>query len=503
MIAAILLVAVWLLLALLLRAAVPLFAAVRIPASLLAGGIGLVVLQLPAWLGGTAPRPGLWPAAARWMETTTRWSDTLQAWPGVLIAVVFAGLLLARPPRTAGGGRDRGELKRVGREGLMVWIIVLGQTTVGMWITWLIIQPLYNLPSATGMLIETGFAGGHGTAAAMGIVFEHPSIDLDAGLDLGLLMATAGLAFGLVSGIVWINLAIWMGWYTPEDRPLAAAKSDTESDASSPPATGPPLGTARLDGNVLDPLLLQAMWLMLAFGIGLALQEGVRLGGLQLDEWRGAGFDAATAEQDVGRSALRERMSVGGVLGSFPLFIYTLFGGAIVRSVLQWSGQGRRIDPHTIARLVAAAMDVLVVAAVATLNLTAVAALWVPFTCLFLGGAVWASFCLLGLSRLILPSGLWFPLGLINYGMSTGTTATGFVLLRVVDPNLRSGAGEVYALAAPLSAPFIGGGMLTIALPLLVLPHASSAVVTLVLTSVLLVLIGVGVGLRRREEGGG
>ena len=114
-------------------------------------------------------------------------------------------------------------------------------------------------------------------------------------------------------------------------------------------------------------------------------------------------------------------------------------------------------------------MDVLVVAAIASLNLTAVAALATPLMILFAAGAIWTTVCLLLLSRWILPEPYWFQLGLINYGMSTGTTATGFVLLKMVDPELKSGAAEDYALAAPLSAPFIGGGILTVALPLLIL----------------------------------
>lgn len=489
MIAGILLVVVWLLLALVVRAAIPLFAAVRIPASLIAGAIGLAVLQFVAWMGQA---PDSQPHWNEWSETTAAWSETLQAWPGMLIAVVFAGLLLAKSNSGNTDAAAHGtDVRQVGREGLMVWIIVLGQTAVGLWITWLVIQPIYDLPNSTGMLIETGFAGGHGTAAAMGTVFEHPSINLPAGLDLGLLMATAGLAFGLVSGIVWINLAIWLRWYTPAEtqRPT----SDLNTTASEGPVSnGPDLGQPRVDGNVLDPLLFQAVWLLLAFGIGLALQQFVYWIGLHVDDWRGYAADQPT-DRNV---ALQEKMSAAGVLSSFPLFIYTLFGGAIVRGTLRLVGQSHRIDTHTIARLVAASMDVLVVAAVATLNLTAVAALWVPFTCLFIGGAVWSTFCLLGLSRWILPAGLWFPLGLINYGMSTGTTATGFVLLRVVDPNLKSGAGEVYALAAPLSAPFIGGGMLTIALPLLVLQSVPIGASTIGLTAIVITMILVGV--RRR-----
>ena len=53
--------------------------------------------------------------------------------------------------------------------------------------------------------------------------------------------------------------------------------------------------------------------------------------------------------------------------------------------------------------------------------------------------------------------------------MSTGTTAQGLMLLRIIDKDLGSGAAEDYALAAPLSAPFIGGGIVTLSLPYLLM----------------------------------
>jgi ESS family glutamate:Na+ symporter len=75
--------------------------------------------------------------------------------------------------------------------------------------------------------------------------------------------------------------------------------------------------------------------------------------------------------------------------------------------------------------------------------------------------------CLLYVGRRLLPHKYWFELGIINYGMSTGTTATGLVLLRIIDKDLSSGAAEDYALAAPLSSPFVGGGIITLSLPFL------------------------------------
>jgi ESS family glutamate:Na+ symporter len=71
---------------------------------------------------------------------------------------------------------------------------------------------------------------------------------------------------------------------------------------------------------------------------------------------------------------------------------------------------------------------------------------------------------LIYISRQLLPSGYWFELGIINYGMSTGTTASGLMLLRIIDKDFDSGAAEDYALAAPLSSPFVGGGVVTVVL---------------------------------------
>jgi ESS family glutamate:Na+ symporter len=253
------------------------------------------------------------------------------------------------------------------------------------------------------------------------------------------------------------------------------------------------LGRARISSESIDPLLLQVVWLTLAFGIGLLLQWLVTSSAGAIDQ----GLLSAEAEDAASRQ-LSMRLTVSNVV-DFPLFIYTLFGGWLVRKILEMIGRRDWIDGQTINRLTGMAMDVLVVAAIASLNLAVVANLAVPFCVLFVAGAIWAAICLLLLSRWILPKDYWFQLGLINYGMSTGTTATGFVLLRMVDAKLESGAAEDYALAAPMSAPFIGGGVLTVALPLLVLERVSIAIPAIVISAVVLGLVIVGVLIRRQD----
>ncbi len=441
-----------------------------VPASVLAGALGLALVQLPKLL----PVPTwahLEPLAAQ-----------MGSWPGVLIAVVFAALLLERESVATSG-----QFLRVGRQVLMVWIIVLGQTAVGLWVTWLIVQPYYDVPNSFAMLIETGFAGGHGTAAAMGQVFSHPTIQFPEGLDLGILMATVGLIYGIGSGILWINIGLRLGWIGASNLPVSD-KTVTETSAEETKHVRRAIGYDVLDREVIDPLLLQIIWLTFAFAIGIFLQTIVVTGAEYVDGWLPRETSVSVAEQE-----LEKRLTVAAVVSSFPLFIFTLFGGWIVRRTLQLLHADHWIDRVTIRRLSTVAMEVLVVAAITSLNIQAVAKMIVPISALMIAGCIWTPICLLFLSRYILPKDRWFSLGLINYGMSTGTTATGMVLLRLIDPELRSGAAQDYALAAPFSAPFIGGGMLTVAIPLVVLEQVPIGISAVVASSVVGLLIAMGI----------
>ena len=455
---ALIFVAILLLIGVVMRERIPLFRWLFIPGSVIAGFVGLALIQLT---GLTQIEPLL-----LWSSETVQ---VLSRWPGWLIAVVFAGMLMERSSVTAAES-----LRRAARQGLMVWIIVLGQTAVGLTAVWLLIQPVFDVPNSMGMLIETGFAGGHGTAAAMGEVFAHPDIGLDAGKDLGMLMATFGLVYGVLSGVIWINLGIRCKWVSPNSE-----NSQNQSFVS--------IGTSRISGDAVDPLLLQMMWLAMAFGVGMLLQHLVSYAAGLADQ-----IYAANQVADAANQQLSKRMTISSI-ADFPLFIYTLFGGWIVRIGTERIGVSHLVDSATISRLTSTAMDILVVAAIASLNLAVVATMAVPFLVLATTGAIWAAVCLLVLARRILPEKYWFQLGLINYGMSTGTTATGFVLLRMVDADLRSGAAEDYALAAPLSAPFIGGGILTVALPLLVLERVSIVWPIVLISSVVAALIIVGI----------
>ena len=55
----------------------------------------------------------------------------------------------------------------------------------------------------------------------------------------------------------------------------------------------------------------------------------------------------------------------------------------------------------------------------------------------------------------------WFEYNMLHYGEATGVFATGMLLLKTCDPELKSNALEILALSSPFSDWAIGGGVLT------------------------------------------
>ena len=389
----------------------------HLPASVIAGAIGLAAFQL-------APRGAAADVVA-----------TFKSWASPLIAVVFAGLLIER------GDASRGVARDVARQAIAAWIVILGQVALGVALTAVWIAPAYGVPTAFGQLIEVGMAGGPGTARAMGDVYARQFHFAD-GTDLGLFVATFGLVWGLLSGIALARLGIRRGW-------ARDAGESTLGFVSGIEPTPRPLGLARTRPDVLDPLTSQLMWLGSAFAIGWLLQRAWTAGLARFD-------DPADPQQLTDQ------------LAGLPLFVFTTFGGLIVREALHALRLERLLDPPTLSRLGGVALEVVIVTSISAISLSAITKLFVPTAALLVVGSAWCVFNLLWVSPRLLPRGYWFELGLMNYGFATATTPQSILLLKLADPQTKSGAAETYAAAVPLSAPFVGGGLLTfVGFPLL------------------------------------
>jgi ESS family glutamate:Na+ symporter len=421
---AIVLVAILLLLGALLRSKLAWLDRARIPASVIAGVVGCVVAQAFLLAGGETIDAGV-------QSVLT----TFRSWSGPLISIVFAGLLLAPSDRVVHRSRD------VWQQGITAWIIILGQLALGLFATALLIKPFYDVPGPFGQFIEVTMAGGFGSANSMATILESSAYGFAPARDLLVFGATAGLLWGVVSGLYLAHFGQKRGW----------TSSSSEENQIAPLA--PTRETSETSRVALEPILLQSCFLAIAFGIGLLMQWSVGWLSIRLDQLFHS--DAHRFERH---------------LGDLPLFFFALLGGWIVYATLRAVNRVDLLDRDLIHRLCGIAMDVLIVTSLAAIAFNQIRTYLWPVLLLLALGAIWSAFCLVWLSPRLLPRRYWFELGLINYGFSTAATAQGMMFLKLVDPKLKSGAAETYALGAPLTAPFIGGGVITFAVlpPLLV-----------------------------------
>jgi ESS family glutamate:Na+ symporter len=451
-----------LLLGVILRAKVWLLQVLYLPAAVIGGIVGLIIVTGLRTFNGQVgvDSASVWLRYSEWLTVDV--VGELRTWPGWLIAIVFAGLLLERPARSF-----RESVERAARQGIVVWIISLGQLVLGLLATWLVLSRVFGVPAYFGQLIEIGFVGGHGTAGALSAVYNNSDvISFPDGQDLAFFFATVGLAYSVVSGMVFINIAVRRGWVRAGQVKVPRL---TGLEARSQPQ---PIAYGRVRAEVIDPLVFQALILASAVVLGMGLKMAVN------------GF-TELMEHTLDAEGIRKYVD------NLPLFMFTLIGGLMVRHTMRLLQVDDLIDAEGIRRITGAAMEFLIVAAVTSLNLQAVVRQIWPVTVLLLIAFAWTAFCLLVIGRRLLTKGYWFELGIINYGMSTGTTAQGLMLVRIIDKDLESGAAEDYALAAPLSAPFIGGGVISVFLPQ-ILQQAGIAAVTITLVVLLAVFCAVG-----------
>ena len=177
-------IGVLLVIATLLRLKIPFLRKAFIPASLLAGLIGLV---LGPHVLGVIPADMM---------------SSIGSLPTHMITVVFACMLLGVKKTESGKNMVHDTLSGLG----WLWSCSFMQVGVACLLCAFIFTPMMGVNPLFGSLFEIGFAGGHGTAGGMSGLFQDPAaLNWTDGADLGMTTATIGLLLGIFGGMkpVW------------------------------------------------------------------------------------------------------------------------------------------------------------------------------------------------------------------------------------------------------------------------------------------------------------
>ncbi len=378
------LISILLIIGVLIRAWVPFVQALMLPASVIAGVLGFVFG--PNVLG------------------ILPFSSQMATYPAILIVLVFACLALT----------DSLDLKKLGKPigafasyGVLMYA---AQVVVGVLAALLLLTPIWGTPDGFGLLLVAGWAGGFGSAAAMGTVFA------DAGwaeaTTLGFTSATVGLVIGIVGGIAMAKVGAKRGLASQfrgmKSLPVhvrTGLLKDVQHRESSGQST---MSAASIESSALQV----AVVLAISFGAYL-LAQGAKL-------------------------------IMPGV--SLPLFSLAFLVGLIVRIISKKTGADHYLDSTSQRSISGLATDLLIVCGIASIVPKVVGSFWLPLTILLvLGLAVCLTLVLFVAPRMLGEN--WFEKSIFTWGWATGAVATGIALLRIIDPKLKTKTMETFAVA--------------------------------------------------------
>ncbi|MFA5259941.1 MAG: hypothetical protein WC450_01790 [Candidatus Omnitrophota bacterium] len=394
-----------------------LFHRIFLPASITSGLLGLMIIQ---GLGRFIP-----PVCMRGWDM----------YPMVLINVVFAALFMSFTlPSLSPGSVWR----YCGPQLLYGQIVAWGQYIVGLGISWFILSPVFSTPPYLGIIIPLGFEGGHGTTAALHATFEN--LHWEQGADYSFAAATVGIISALVVGMVLINWAVARGHTKVlkfKEDVISAKNKLSEGDQGETAAQPFSLQAARSVGIHLTL-------------VGLAILTGFFV------------------KQGLGQIVSHIPFGAGkNFFHILPLAPFSILGAILFSYVLKVYMPSFPIQPQRMQHISGTALDYLVISAVAMLNIQSIATDFVPFLILVAAVVIWNVFCVVWLARRLLPDA-WFERATVQLGQSMGVTATGLLLLRVVDPRMETKALSAFGYKQLIHEPLMGGGLW----PFIVVPLA-------------------------------
>ena len=273
------------------------------------------------------------------------------------------------------------------------------------------------------------------------------------GGNLALGLATVGILSGIISGTWLIQWGQKKGYIEANKNPKALKEIKTENKED--------IQSVELENIGIDKLTVNFGFTALAIAFGWLILKG--LFWLESISW--------------GKNGLE-------LIEAVPLFPMALIGGIIVQIAAKKLKIDSLIDRQIQESISGIAIDIVIVTAIAGIDLTILGNNLEVFIILSLVGIIWNILAFTILAPRIIPE-YWFARGLGDMGQSMGVTATGILLIRMVDPDNQTAAMTSFAYKQLFFEPIVGGGLFTAAAPVLIVQFGSLPI--LLLTSALLV----------------
>ena len=398
-----------LLIATVIRVHISLFKRLFIPASLIAGIIGLV-------LGPHALK--VIPA-----EIYTYWS----ALAGRLIVLVFAPMMI-----TGALPKLKKLANIAGPQVVYSYASTFLQYSLPLLLGAVLLEPVFGVNDLFGTIVEQGWAGGHGTSGGMSAIFNE--LGYSDGASLSVTSATVGLIFGIVGGTAIINYAVRKGWTSV----LKVQKNGEETSDLFGKERSQIGSNITISQDVIEGFAFHLSLIGVAMFIGWLLVRACKI----------------------------------YLKFSIAWFVTAMIGGLIVQLVIGGTKWNKCVDKATMSRIQGISLEFLVAGAVASVNVPIVVAYAVPLLIQQISMMVAMVAMVFWLAPRVFRTN-WLENAMVLFGTFCGVAATGLLLLRTVDPEMKTDVSEAFAARTPFCSPLLGGGLLTGITPGMVAQYGS------------------------------
>lgn len=269
-----------------------------------------------------------------------------------------------------------------------------------------------SLPIGWGTMGIAAYYNGHGTVAAYGAVFEQ----LGAGnlhTGIGMIMATLGLISAVLVGMVFVNVGVRLGWANYTKNSSTGSLYTERGLIPSDKRTS--LGAVRVPSSSVNSFAFQFAILLFVC-------------------W-------------FGKMLMKTSATYVPFMKNMPSMLDGIIGAVILWPIVAKLGLGDFVDRKTCSTISGFCLELLVLSAVATLNLKLVSAFMTPILIHMAVIGVFTAIMAMWVCR------KWaakdgFEKGLMLFGMAMGAVPTGITLVRAADPDFQSEAVEAYGVVA-------------------------------------------------------
>ncbi len=328
-----------------------------------------------------------------------------------MIALGFIAMALRVPEKTTESVPMIGS-----KSGALIVSTYLVQATVGLVISiGLAYTVMPDLFKASGVLLPMAYGQGPGQANNVGTTYE--ALGMTGGRSFGLSLAAAGYLCACVVGVIYLFIMNRQGklkHIKDKDYVSGSVTIDTYQDENEIPIAE---SVDKLSVQMALVLLLYLLTYLLIYGITTLLE---------------------TISPGLAKTVGTLLWGFNFIIGSMIAAGCRLFLTSLKK--IKWMNRQYQ-NNYLLSRLSGLAFDFMIVAGIASINIDDLSGLWIPFIMMAVTGGIVTWLYLRFMCKKLYPD--YFYEGFLSmFGMLTGTISSGVLLLREIDPELKTPASN-------------------------------------------------------------